>query len=84
MQRGLSRQLTGRFGRAASAAALLKTRGASALDPYKPNLRQRWDVGIITIAVLHGEITALGYAGSEPTTCAWLALTGTSPASSPR
>ena len=30
--------------------------------------------GITKIAVLHREITALGYAGSEPTTYAWLAL----------
>ena len=71
---GLSRQLTGRFWRAASAEALLKVRGASALDPWKPYLRRRWDAGITKIAVLHREITALGYAGSEPTTYAWLAL----------
>ena len=71
---GLSRQLTGRFWRAASADALLKVRGASALDPWKPYLRRRWDAGTTTIAVLHREITALGYAGSEPTTYAWLAL----------
>ena len=42
--------------------------------PWKPYLRRRWDAGITTIAVLHREITALGYAGSEPTTYAWLAL----------
>ena len=71
---GLSRQLTGRFWRAPSADALLKVRGASALDPWKPYLRRRWDAGTTTIAVLHREITALGYAGSEPTTYAWLAL----------
>jgi transposase len=71
---GLSPQLTGRFWRAPGADALLKARGASALDPWKPYLRQRWDAGTTTIAVLHREITALGYAGSEPTTCAWLAL----------
>lgn len=71
---GLSRQLTGRFWRAASAEALLKTRATSALDPYKPYLRQRWDQGITTIAALHREITALGYPGSEPTTYAWLSL----------
>jgi len=71
---GLSRQLTGRFWRAASAEVLLKTRGTSALDPYKPYLRRRWDQGITSIAALHREITALGYAGSEPTTYAWLAL----------
>ena len=71
---GLSQQLTGRFWRAASADALLKVRGASALDPWKPYLLRRWDAGLTTIAVLHREITALGYAGSEPTTYAWLAL----------
>jgi transposase len=71
---GLSRQLTGRFWRAASAEALLKARGISALDPWKPYLRRRWDQGITSIAALHREITALGYAGSEPTTYAWLAL----------
>jgi transposase len=49
-------------------------RGVSALDPWKPYLRRRWDQGTTTIAVLHREITALGYAGSEPTTYAWLAL----------
>ena len=71
---GLSQQLTGRFWRAASADALLKVRGASALDPWKPYLRRRWDAGTTKIAVLHREITALGYPGSEPTTYAWLAL----------
>jgi transposase len=71
---GLSQQSTGRFWRAATADALLKVRGISALDPWKPYLRQRWDAGITKIAVLHREITALGYAGSEPTTYAWLAL----------
>jgi hypothetical protein len=71
---GLSRQLTGRFWRAPGADALLKARGVSALDPWKPYLRQRWDAGTTKIAVLHREITALGYAGSEPATYAWLAL----------
>jgi transposase len=71
---GLSRQLAGRFWRAASADALLKTRGTSALDPFKPYLRRRWDAGATAIAALHREITALGYPGSEPTTYAWLAL----------
>ena len=71
---GLSRQTAGRFWRAPGADALLKARSVSALDPWKPYLRRRWDAGITTIAVLHREITALGYAGSEPTTYAWLAL----------
>ena len=71
---GLSQQLAGRFWRAASADALLRVRGVSALDPWKPYLLRRWDQGTTKIAVLHREITALGYAGSEPTTYAWLAL----------
>ena len=71
---GLGRQLAGRFWRAASADALLKTAGTSGLDPYKPYLRRRWGQGITSIAALHREITALGYGGSELTTYRWLAL----------
>ena len=71
---GLSRQLTGRFWRAGSAEALLKTAGTSALDPFKPYLRRRWEEGITSIAALHREITARGYPGSELTTYRWLAL----------
>lgn len=71
---GLGRQLTGRYWRAGSAGALLKARGASALDPYKPYLRRRWDQGDTKIAALHREITGLGYRGSQGTTYAWLAL----------
>jgi transposase len=71
---GLSRQTAGRFWRAGAAGALLKTAGTSALDPFKPYLRRRWDQGITTIAALHREITAAGYPGSELTTYRWLAL----------
>jgi transposase len=71
---GLSSQTAGRFWRAASAQALLKTAGTSALDPFKPYLRERWQEGTTTIAALHREITALGYGGSELTTYRWLAL----------
>ena len=71
---GLSRQLTGRFSARRQRGCAAEDTRRLALDPYKPCLRRRWDVGIITIAVLHGEITALGYAGSEPTTYAGLAL----------
>ncbi len=71
---GLSRQLAGRFWRAGAADALLKTARASGLDPYKPHLRRRWEEGITSIAALHREITALGYAGGELTTYRWLAL----------
>jgi hypothetical protein len=71
---GLNEQVTGRYWRAGTADALLKTRGSSALDPYKPRLRQRWNEGTTKIAVLHKEITALGYAGSYGTTYAWCSL----------
>jgi transposase len=71
---GLSRQTAGRFWRAASADALLKTAGSSGLDPWKPYLRRRWEEGTTTITALHREITALGYPGSELTTWKWLAL----------
>ena len=69
---GLSLQLTGRFWRAAGAGQLLAVRGTSALDPYKPYLRARWDQGPATIAALQREITALGYRGGYTTTYAWL------------
>jgi transposase len=71
---GLSLQLTGRYWRAASADALLAARGTSALDPYKPYLRARWDAGFTKIAALQREITALGYQGSYTTIYTWLAL----------
>jgi transposase len=71
---GLSLQLTGRYWRAASAGQLLAVRGPSALDPYKPYLRARWDQGATTIAALQREITALGYPGGYTTLYAWLGL----------
>ena len=69
---GLSQQLAGRYWRAASPAALLAARGTSALDPYKPYLRARWDQGATKIAPLLREITARGYTGSYTTVHAWL------------
>lgn len=71
---GLGRQLVGRYWRAADPAGLLAVRGSSALDPYKPYLRRRRDQGTATVAALHREITALGYAGSYGTTYAWCSL----------
>jgi transposase len=71
---GLSLQLAGRYWRAASADALLAARGPSALDPYKPYLRARWDQGFTKIAALQREITARGYPGSYTTIYAWLGL----------
>ena len=69
---GLSLQLTGRYWRAASADALLAARGPSALDPYKPYLRARWNQGFTKIAALQREITALGYRGGYTTIYAFL------------
>jgi transposase len=69
---GLTSQLTNRFWRAGSAEQLLAVRGPSALDPFKPYLRQRWAQGITKIKTLHQEITALGYGGSYPTVHAFL------------
>jgi transposase len=69
---GLTLQLTGRFWRARSAEQLLAARGPSALDPFKPYLRQRWAQGITKIAALHQEITAQGYGGSYTTVHAFL------------
>jgi transposase len=71
---GLSLQLTGRYWRARTPGALLAARGPSALDPYKPYLRARWDQGFTKIAALQREITALGYPGSYTTIYAWLGL----------
>ena len=70
----LTRQVTGRFWRAATAEMLLAARSTSAAGPYLPHLRQRWDQGATQITMLHNEITALGYAGSYGTTYASLAM----------
>ncbi len=69
---GLTLQLTSRFWRARSAEQLLAARGPSALDPFKPYLRQRWAQGITKIQALHQEITAQGYGGSYTTVHAFL------------
>lgn len=71
---GLSLQLTGRYWRARTCGQLLAARGPSALDPYKPYLRDRWDQGFTKIAALQREITALGYPGSYTTIYVWLGL----------
>ena len=72
---GLSRQVTGRYWRAATADALLAAaRPAPGLDPWKPYLHQRWEQGCTTIRTLHGEITARGYGGSYSTTYGYASL----------
>jgi hypothetical protein len=69
---GLTLQTARRFWRASSAEQLLAARGPSALDPFKPCLRQRWAQGITKICALHQEITAQGYRGSYTTVHAFL------------
>lgn len=71
---GLGTAITRRYWNAGSAADLLAARGSSALDPFKPRLRQRWEQGITTIADLCREITADGYQGSYSTAWNWLAI----------
>jgi transposase len=71
---GLTRQVTGRYWRAASPAALLPARATSALDRWKPRLHQRAAAGITSARALHEEITALGYAGSYSTTYAYASM----------
>jgi transposase len=71
---GLSKQLTGRYWRAADPGTLLAVHRSPALDPYKPYLRRRFGQGTTKVAALHREITARGYPGSYRTTYAWCAL----------
>jgi transposase len=63
---GLSRNTVNRFAIAASADELLvkATSRPSKLDRYKPYLRQRWNEGTTSAAVLHAELQARGWHGS--------------------
>lgn len=71
---GLSKQVTGRFWRAATPAALLTAAATSGLDPFKAALRQRWNEGTTSIRALHREITAAGYPGCYMTTCRYAGM----------
>jgi len=63
---GLSCDTVNRFAAAASPGELLvkATSRETKLDRYKPYLRQRWNEGITTAAVLHAELQAKGWNGS--------------------
>jgi len=56
------------------------------LDRYQPHRHRRWNQGCHDAAMLHAEITALGYRGSIRTVYRYLQplRTGTDPAASPR
>jgi len=66
---GMSRSGLRRYARAATADELLAgaTGRETILDPYKPYLKQRWNEGITSTAVLHAELRARGYHGSAAT-----------------
>jgi transposase len=71
---GLGTATTSRYWNAGSAQDLLAVRDTSALDPWKPWLRQQWEQGCTNISALNRQITAQGYPGSYSTTYSWLAL----------
>jgi len=62
---GLSAPTVAKYARAASPAGLTPAARASALDPFKPYLTQRWNDGARDARALHAELTARGYAGSD-------------------
>jgi transposase len=72
---GLAAGTAGRYWRARDPAALLApAAAASALDPFKPRLRQRQEQGGTTIAALHRQITAAGYRGTYMSTWRYLSM----------
>jgi hypothetical protein len=64
---GIDRKTVRRFAYATGDEAVARaiTR-PTALDRYQPHLCRRWTEGCHDAAVLHAEITALGYRGSRP------------------
>ena len=83
---GVDRKTARRFAQAATAAADQAVARAvsrpTVLDRYQPHLHRRWAEGCRDTAVLHAEITALGYRGSLRTVYRYLQplRAGTGPA----
>jgi transposase len=71
---GLARNTVLRFARAASADELLvkATSRDNSLDPFKPYLNRRWNEGITDATVLHAELQAQGWRGSDRTVCRYV------------
>jgi transposase len=80
---GVDRKTVRRFAHATSDEAVARAISRpTVLDRYQPHLHRRWAEGCHDAAVLHAEITALGYRGSLRTVYRYLQplRTGTDPA----
>jgi len=80
---GVDRKTVRRFAHATSDEAVARAISRpTVLDRYQPHLHRRWNEGCHDAAVLHAEITALGYRGSLRTVYRYLQplRTGTDPA----
>jgi transposase len=81
---GVDRKTARRFAHAATGdeAVARAISRPTVLDRYQPHLHRRWGEGCRDAAVLHAEITALGYRGSLRTVYRYLQplRTGTAPA----
>jgi transposase len=81
---GVDRKTARRFAQAATSdeAVARAVSRPTVLDRYQPHLHRRWNQGCHDAAVLHAEITALGYRGSLRTVYRYLQplRTGTGPA----
>ena len=62
---GLSRPTVRKYAGAASPGELTPAARESALDPFKPYLIQQWNAGVRDAAILHTQVKALGYQGSD-------------------
>jgi transposase len=84
---GVDRKTARRFAHAATCdeAVARAISRPTVLDRYQPHLHRRWNEGCRDAAVLHAEITALGYRGSLRTVYRYLQplRTGTAPAALP-
>jgi transposase len=71
---GVGRKTARRFAQATTGdeAVARAVSRPTVLDRYQPHLHRRWNEGCHDVAVLHAEITALGYHGSLRTVYRYL------------
>ena len=62
---GLSRPTVRKYACAASPGKLTPAARVFALDPFKPYLIQQWNAGVRHVTILHTQVKALGYQGSD-------------------